>query len=206
MKLVQKRFLKGIREFEIVDDIVNVRLKSRFMEEKASVMLTILNPEPEVNEPFLEFHSRVKCSPLLSLWIDNPTAAEFNAFVDELKRRARQEYNAFAGLKSGSNPEALSANVYAEPPEFGEVKDAVDKKVKRINVESIDDAIQMLGQYIGAGEVEPLLDALKALKANPQSESDYRQLLKAFDELGPRQGAVLTYAPYIGVLLSDTPS
>ena len=91
MKLVQKRFLKGIREFEIVDDIVKVRLKTRFMEEKASVMLTILNPEPEINEPFLEFHSRVKCSPLLSLWIDKPNAAEFNAFVDELKRRAREE-------------------------------------------------------------------------------------------------------------------
>lgn len=206
MKLVQKRFLKGSREFEIVDDFVNVRLKTRFMEEKVSVMLTILNPEPEVNEPFLEFHSRVKCSPLLSLWIDKPNAAEFNAFVDELKRRARQEYNAFAGLKSGSNPEALAANVYAEPPEFGEVKNAVYKKVKRINVESIDNAIQMLGQYIDVEEIKPLLNALEVLKANPQNESDYRQLLKAFDELGPRQGAVLTYAPYIGILLSDTPS
>lgn len=206
MKLVQKRFLRGIREFEIIDDIVNVRLKTRFMEEKVSVMLTILNPEPEVNEPFLEFHSRVKCSPLLSLWIDNPNAVEFNAFVDELKRRARQEYNAFAGLKSGFNPEAQAANVYADAPEFDDVRDAADKKVKRINVESIDNAIQMLGQYIDDGEIEPLLNALEALRTNPQSESDYRQLLKAFDELGSRQGAVLTYAPYIGVLMSDTPS
>lgn len=206
MKLLQKRFLKGSREFEIVDDIVNVRLKTRFTEEKVSVMLTILNPEPEVNEPFLEFHSRVKCSPLLSLWIDKPNAAEFNAFVDELKSRARQEYNAFAGLKSGSNPQALAGNVYEEPPEFDEVKNPFERKAKPVNVESIENTIEMLGQYLDVDEIKPLLNALEALKANPENASDYRQLLKAFDELGPRQGAVLTYAPYIGVLMSDAPS
>lgn len=206
MKLLQKRFLKGSREFEILDDIVNVRLKTRFTEEKVSVMLTILNPEPEVNEPFLEFHSRVKCSPLLSLWIDKPNAAEFNAFVDELKSRARQEYNAFAGLKSGSNPQALAGNVYEEPPEFDEVKNPFERKAKPVNVESIENTIEMLGQYLDVDEIKPLLNALEALKANPENASDYRQLLKAFDELGPRQGAVLTYAPYIGVLMSDAPS
>ena len=64
----------------------------------------------------------------------------------------------------------------------------------------------MLGQYVDTEEIKPLLNALEALKADPHSESDYRQLLKAFDDLGPRQGAVLTYAPYIGMLLADTPS
>ena len=206
MKLVQKRFLQGIREFEIAGDTVHVRLKKGLKEEKVSVMLSILNPEPEVNHPFLEFHSRVKCSPLLSLWIDQPSPTKFNVFIDELKRRARREYNAFAGLNSGSDTQALAANVFTDPPEFGEIPDAVDKKVKRINVESIDNAVRMLDRYIDAGEIKPLLDALQTLKTNPQSESDYRQLLKAFDELGPRQGAVLTYAPYIGILLSDTPS
>ena len=72
MKLIQKHFLKGSREFEIADDVINVRIKTPFKEEKLTVDLSILNPEPAVNGPFLEFHSRVKCGPLLSLSIDKP--------------------------------------------------------------------------------------------------------------------------------------
>ena len=121
MKLVQKQFLKGIREFEIVDDAINVRIKTPLKQEKITVMLTILNPEPVVNKPFLEFHSRVKCGPLFSLLINKPNAEAFNAFVNELKQRARQEYNAFAGLKAGSLPEGLNGNVYDEPPKFEEL-------------------------------------------------------------------------------------
>ena len=34
MKLIQKDLLKGTREFEIVDDVVNVRIKKPFKEEK----------------------------------------------------------------------------------------------------------------------------------------------------------------------------
>ncbi len=78
MKLVQKHLLKGSREFEIADDVVNVRLKTPFKEEKMTVMLTILNPDPVVNKPFLEFHSRVKCGPLMSLLINIPNSKEFN--------------------------------------------------------------------------------------------------------------------------------
>ena len=120
MKLVQKQFLKGSREFEIVDDTVSVRIRTPFKEEKMTVVLTVLNPEPVVNKPFLEFHSRVKCGPLLSLVLDKPDTETFNAFVNELKQRAREEYNAFAGLKAGSRPERLAGNVYEEPPNFDE--------------------------------------------------------------------------------------
>ena len=206
MKLVQKHFLKGVREFEIADDVINVRIKSLLKEEKMTVMLTILNPDPVVNEPFLEFHSRVKCGPLMSLLINKPNAMEFNAFVNELKQRARQEYNAFAGLKSGSLPEGLNGNVYDEPPEFGESgNNRIEKKVKPINVENIDEAIQMLQQHLDTEEIKPMLIALEALKENPGNESYFNQFVNAFDELGPRQGAVLTYAPYVSTLLSDDP-
>ena len=206
MKLVQKQFLKGSREFEISDDVVNFRIKSPLKEEKLTVDLSILNPEPVVNEPFLEFHSRVKCGPLLQLIIDKPNPQEFNAFVDELKQRARREYNAFAGLKAGAAAEGLAANVYEEPPDFDEPgENRREKKVKPVRVADIETSIQMLQQHLGGEDIEPLLSALEALKAEPENQSYFSQLVKAFDDLGPRQGAVLTYAPYVSVLLSDDP-
>jgi len=206
MKLVQKHFLKGSREFEIVDDTVNVRLKSGFKEKELTVMLKILNPEPVENGPFLEFHSRVKCDPLVSLLINKPNAEEFNVFVNELKQRARHEYNAFAGLRSGSMPEGLAANVYEEPPEFDEPgRQRADKKAKPVNVANINDAIKMLKQHLDAEEIKPLLVALEALGSNPEDGANFDRLSEAFDAMGHRQGAVLTYAPYVSILLSDDP-
>ncbi|RLA13319.1 MAG: hypothetical protein DRQ59_05605 [Gammaproteobacteria bacterium] len=206
MKLVQKQFLKGSREFEIVDDTVNVRIRTPFKEEKMTVVLTVLNPEPVVNKPFLEFHSRVKCGPLLSLVLDKPDTETFNAFVNELKQRAREEYNAFAGLKAGSRPERLAGNVYEEPPNFDEpAKNQPGKTGKPVSIANVDSAIQMLKQHLDVEEITPLLTALEALREDPENESCFDQLVKSFDDLGPRQGAVLTYAPYVSVLLSDDP-
>lgn len=206
MKLVQKHFLKGTREYEIAGDVVNVRLKTPFKEEKLTVMLTILNPEPVVNKPFLEFHSRVKRGPLLSLILNKPNAEEFDVFVNELKQRALEEYNAFAGLKTTIQPERLAGNVYAEPPEFEELeKGRPRNNAKPVNVASIGNAIRMLEQHLDTEEIKPLLSALEALKAEPENESYFSQLVDAFNDLGSRQGAVLTYAPYISMLLSDDP-
>ena len=203
MKLVQKQFLKGSREFELDDDIINFRIKTALKEEKLTVDLSILNPEPVVNKPFLEFHSRVKCGPLLSLLIDKPNAREFNAFVDALKQRARQEYNAFAGFSSSTAPDRLPGNVYGEPPEFGE-PDKNRARTKVIPVR-VDETIQMLKQHLDGDEIDALVKALEALKAEPENEASLDQLLKAFDDLRPQHGAVLTYAPYVSLLLSDDP-
>ena len=204
MKLVQKKFLRGSREFEIAGDAVNVCLRSPLRQETLSVMLAVLNPEPVVNGPFLEFHSRVKCGPLLSLAIDKPSAREFRAFVEELKRRAREEYNSFAGLKSGSMPEGMAANVFEEPPDFDQPgQSPPKKKTRKVRVADIDVSIQMLRQYLEGDDIEPLLAVLEALKTEADAESGMVRLAQAFDALGPRQGAVLTYAPYIGILLSD---
>ena len=206
MKLVQKQLLKGTREFEIVDTLVTFRLKTLLKEKSLTVDLSMLNPEPVLNEPFLEFHNRVKSGPSLSLLIDRPNAREFNAFIEELKQRARQEYNAFAGLKAGALPDGMSANVFEEPPDFDAPgQHRMDKAVKAISVEDLDTTIQMLQQYMDAEQIKPLLNALQALKTEPESESHFAQLVTAFDELGPQQGAVLTYAPYINILLSDDP-
>jgi hypothetical protein len=99
MKLIQKNLLKGTQEFELVDGAVNVIKKTPFKEDKLTVVLEILNPEPVINGSCLEFHSRVKCGPLLSLYLDNPNAEEFNAFVEAVKQQAEKEYNAFIGVK-----------------------------------------------------------------------------------------------------------
>ena len=99
MKLIQKSLFKGTQEYELLDDEVRVRIKSLFHKKELTVTLAILNPEPVINNSRLEFHSRVKCGPLLSLYLNKPNAREFNAFVDAVKQKALKEYNAFAGIK-----------------------------------------------------------------------------------------------------------
>ena len=98
-KLVQKDLLKGTREFEIVDDAINVRIKTPFKEKRSTVVLEILNPDPVLNGSNLEFHSRVKCGPLLTLMVNKPNKAEYEAFVEEVSRRAKSAFDAFAGIK-----------------------------------------------------------------------------------------------------------
>ena len=98
MKLVQKNLLKGTQEFELLDDAVLVRIKTPFKVKEKNVELAILNPDPVIGKSSLDFHSRVKCGPLLSLYLNKPNKAEFEAFVAALKEKARKEYKAFAGL------------------------------------------------------------------------------------------------------------
>ena len=100
-KLIQRHFLYGKREFELRDDLVKVKVNSLLDENKDfEVELAMINPEPIISKSRLEFHSRVKCRPLLSLYLNKPNVKEFNAFVDAVKAKAKLEYAAFAGLKS----------------------------------------------------------------------------------------------------------
>ena len=99
MKLKQKSLLKGSREFELKDDEVLVKISAPFEKKQLSVPLAILNPEPEIEGSYLHFHSRVKCGPLLSLFLNKPNEQEFNDFVDAVKQKAEQEFSDFAGIK-----------------------------------------------------------------------------------------------------------
>jgi hypothetical protein len=63
----------------------------------------------------------------------------------------------------------------------------------------------MLNQYLDVKDLGPLIFALEALKKDPKNESCFSQLVNAFADLGPLQGAVLTYAPYVNFLLTDDP-
>ena len=209
MKLVQKRFLKGTREFEIIDDAVFVRIKSLFKEEKLTVGLSTLDPEPVINGSELEFYSNYKGRPVLSLLLNKPNAEEFNTFIDTLKKEITGEDNTFASVEDDSSvtkrSEALARNVYEEPPEFEESVDTREKmSVQPVNTERLDSDITMLKTYLDEDDIKLLLDSLETLKAEPEDEAAYQKMLDAFNDLGIQQGAVLTYAPYLKVLLSKS--
>jgi len=100
-KLIQKHFLHGTQEFELLDDLIKVRINSLLKGKKElDIELAILNPEPVISDSRLHFNSRVKCGPLISLYLNKPNAEEFNAFVDAVKAKAKMEYDAFAGLNN----------------------------------------------------------------------------------------------------------
>ena len=99
-KLTQKHILHGTQEFELGDQFIKVKINSLLKGKKElDIELAMLNPEPVISESRLHFHSRGKCSPLISLFLNKPNAEEFNAFVDAVKAKAKTEYAAFAGLK-----------------------------------------------------------------------------------------------------------
>ena len=100
-KLIQKHFLRGTQEFELRDEFVRVKINSLLKGSKElDIELAMLNPEPVIDKSMLHFHSRVKCGPLISLYLNKPNREEFDAFVEDIKSKAKSEYKAFAGLKS----------------------------------------------------------------------------------------------------------
>jgi hypothetical protein len=210
MKLVQKRFLKGTREFEIIDDdALSARIRGLLKEEKLTVSLSMLNPEPVVNGSELEFYSDYKGRPVLSLLLNKPNAVEFNAFIDTLKKKIIGEDDTFASVDDDSpdtkQSEALARNVYEEPPVFEGSAGTREKiSVLPVNTERLGEDITMLKTYLDEDDIRLLLDSLETLKAEPEDEAAYRKMLDAFNALGIEQGAVLTYAPYINALLSKS--
>ena len=72
-----------------------------------------------------------------------------------------------------------------------------------INAEDIEETIVALKQYVQDASIDPLLSALEALKQDPSNESLLVALSDTFTALGIVQGAVLTYAPYLSVILSN---
>ena len=205
-KLVQKHLLKGTQEFEIVDDAINIHIKAPFKkEETLTVMLAVLNPEPVIGKSCLEFTSRVNNEALFSLYLAKPSAQEFNAFVSLLKQKVQDEYKAFAGLKKDTSP-TLNGNVYDAPPEFDATEETgAAQQWQPVDSEGIESSIRMLRDYVGGEEINPLLSALESLLAEPENIELRKNVFKEFDALGPGQGAVLTYAPYVGILMSGDP-
>ena len=80
-----------------------------------------------------------------------------------------------------------------------------NKMLQSIKVADIDIALEMLKKYLDTQDINPLLSSLETLKTEPQNEAYQEQVINAFNELGPLQGAALTYAPYLNIFVSDDP-
>ena len=140
--LIQKHLLKGTYEYEIVGEQLNVRIKTPFKEDTRSILLRVLDPEPVISKSRLEFVNRANGDALISLMLAKPNKQAFNDFVNALKQRALAEYGMFSGPQSTGThrPEGLLTNVYEEPPEFDEARDAARER-------EIDDASdQIIGK------------------------------------------------------------
>jgi hypothetical protein len=84
-------------------------------------------------------------------------------------------------------------------------KSHVNNKLQSIKVADIDIALQMLNKYLDTQDISPLLSALEILKTDPQNEAYQAEVVSMFNALGSLQGAVLTYAPYLNIFVSDDP-
>lgn len=74
-----------------------------------------------------------------------------------------------------------------------------------VDAEKLETCLWMLRANLDSAELEPLIAALEALKLAPQDQALLARVETAFNELNILQGAVLTYAPYMSILLSGDP-
>jgi len=175
-KIAQKHPVKGTREFELVNDTIEYRVKSVFGDEELTVVLSVLDPKPVTKGSMLHFVSEVNREPLVKMFVDKPDAATFNAFVETLINRIKEE-------------------------DFGRL--AASNRESAIPPAQLDTTIQMLETYVHASDISGLLDALRNLREAPEDRERLARVVDAFNELGPRQGPVLTYAPFFMSLLSS---
>jgi hypothetical protein len=78
-----------------------------------------------------------------------------------------------------------------------------NKTLQSIRIAELDTAIQMLKTYLNTPDIKPFLSSLETLKTDPNNEACQELVINAFNELGPLQGAALTYAPFLRIFVSD---
>ncbi|OED38845.1 hypothetical protein AB833_18080 [Chromatiales bacterium (ex Bugula neritina AB1)] len=176
-RIVQQHPDRGTREFELVDDAIEYRIKSQFADEELSVVLSVLSPEPVVDGSMMYFLSAVNREALIKLFIDLPDAETFAKFVRTVQQRIREE-------------------------DFGKLN--ADNRESEITREQVDTTIRMLETYLDPTSIDALLSALGRLSETPDNREYLDKVVEIFNGLGAQQGAVLTYAPFFNTLLSST--
>jgi len=206
MLLTQKQLFKGVRIFEIVDDVIHVNIKSLFLKEMLTVALATLNPEPVVDGEELVFQDGLTSEPVFSLLLNNPNPEEFSDFVNAMQRailgQSRPLNNVQGGPLPGMQVQAPGNNLYDEPPEFDDDNGQRKPRFQPVSAQRVGEDIAMLKTYLNEGDIQPLLKSLEMLEAEPQDEEKFQQVVDAYNASGFQQGAILTYAPYLKVLLS----
>ena len=76
------------------------------------------------------------------------------------------------------------------------------KIIENVDARKIAASIEGLKEFVKDDSIEPLISLLEALKEDPNNEALLLQLSDTFKALGIIQGAVMTYAPYISLLLT----
>ena len=208
MKLKQTQFLKGSREFEIVNDTLIVTIKSLFKEEKLTVELSTLDPEPVVKGNELKFYVPNRGHSIFSLLVNKPNEEEFNRFVNTLKQKTSggdtTDVTIETDIAESVREEALNRNVY-DIPLFDQHDDTQEKEeYQPIIVRRLQEDVTMLKMYLDENDIKPLLDSLETLLDEPDNEEAFVKMLTIFDGLGFHQGPVITYAPYIKVLVAES--
>ena len=79
----------------------------------------------------------------------------------------------------------------------------MENTARVVDIEQIDISIQMLEKYVQDDSIKPVISILNELKQNSDDESLLKKLAETLKSLGIIQGAVLTYAPYVGILVSN---
>ena len=176
-KIIQKHPDQGTREFELVDDAIEYRISSPFGDEALSVVLSVLSPEPVVDGAMLYFLSEVNREALVKLFVDLPTAEEFDAFVSTVKQRIIEED--FGQLNAGNRKSAITQ-------------------------EQVDTTIRMLEKNMDPASIDVLLSTLRDLSAEPGDHEKLSRVVEAFNGLGMQQGPVLSYTSFFNTLLSST--
>ncbi len=79
------------------------------------------------------------------------------------------------------------------------------KPTHNIDVNEIETSIRTLKLYMEDDEIKPIVAVLEQLKAEPNNEEILSQISAVLSDMGVMQGAVLTYAPYVKLLMLDDP-
>ena len=73
---------------------------------------------------------------------------------------------------------------------------------RKADATKIEESIQLLNKYVNDANIKPVILVLDELKRDPDNESLIAKLADTLKTIGVMQGAVLTYAPYIAILIS----